>query len=112
MGKTNNVSDKVEMAADLEDDLCTVVEWGEKWLVSFNASKTTILSINRFRIPFLLFELMNDSELTESMKIRFLGLAFTNDFSWNPYIESIAKSIAMKVGSLFRVLFFLPPKSI
>ena len=112
LGKTNDVSDKVEMAADLDDDLRTVVEWGEKWLLSFNASKTKLLSINRFRTPFLPSVLMNDSELTESTQIRLLGLTFTNNFSWNPYIESIAKSAAMKVGSLFRVRHFLPPESI
>ena len=33
-------------------------------------------------------------------------------FSSIPYIESIAKSAAMKVGSLFRVRHFLPPESI
>ena len=30
LGKTNDVSDKVNMVADLEDDLLTVVEWGRK----------------------------------------------------------------------------------
>ena len=52
LGKTNDVSDNVEMAADLEDDLRTVFEWREKWSMSFNASKTKLLSINRFRKPF------------------------------------------------------------
>ena len=100
------------MEADLEDHLHTVVEWGKKWLVSFNASNTKLLSINRFRTPFLPSLLMNDSELTESTQIRLLGLTFTNFFSWNPYIGSIAKSSAMKAGSLFRVRPFLPPESI
>ena len=110
--RANDVSDKVEMAADLEDDLCTVVELDKKWLVSFNASKTKLLSINRFRAPFLPSVLMNDNELTESTQIRLLGLTLTKSFSWNPYIESIAKSAVVKVGSLFRVRHFLPPESI
>ena len=70
LGKTDNVIDEVEMAADLEDDLRTVVEWGDKWLVTFNASKTKLLSINRFRAPFLPFVKMNGSELTESTQIK------------------------------------------
>ena len=45
LGKTNDVFDKVEMAAELEVDLRTVVEWGDKWLVTFNSSKTKLLSI-------------------------------------------------------------------
>ena len=39
LDKTNDVFDKVEMAAKLEVDLRTVVEWGDKWLVTFNSSK-------------------------------------------------------------------------
>ena len=34
--------DRVELAGELELDLRTVVEWGEKWLVSFNAAKTKV----------------------------------------------------------------------
>ena len=52
-GKTNEVFDKVEMAAEIEVDLHTVVEWGDKWLVTSNSSKTKLLSINRFKDPFL-----------------------------------------------------------
>ena len=40
LDKTKDLVDKVEMTADIEDDLPTIVEWGQKWLVIFNASKT------------------------------------------------------------------------
>ena len=58
------------MAADLEDNLCSVLDGGKKWLMSFDASKTKLLSINCFRARFLPSMLMNDSELTESTEIR------------------------------------------
>ena len=112
LDKTKDLFDKVEMAAELEDDLRTVVEWGQKWLVTFNASKTKLLSINRFREPVLPSVLMNGSTLTESSHIRLLGLTLSQNFTWNSYIESIAKSAAMKVGSFFRVRHFLSPESI
>ena len=47
LSKSHTVFEKVELAADLESDLRTVTEWGDKWLVSFNSSKTKLLSINR-----------------------------------------------------------------
>ena len=50
--------------------------------------------------------------MPENSSFRLLGLTFSNDFSWNTYIESIAKSAAMKVGSLFRSRNFLSPESI
>ena len=71
-----------------------------------------LLSINRFRTSFLPSVQLKASEFTESTQIRLLGLTFTNNFSWKPYIESIAKSAAMMVGSLFRVLHFLSPESV
>ena len=101
LGKTNDVFDKVEMAAELEVDLRTVVEWGDKWLVTFNSSKTKLLSINRFKPdPFISafrYHQMNGAELPENSHFRLLGLTFSNDFSWNNYIESIAKTAAMKL---------------
>ena len=39
------------MAEDPEYDLRSVTEWGERWLVSFNASKTKLLSINKYKNP-------------------------------------------------------------
>ena len=112
LDKTNDPFDKIESAAELEVDLRTVAEWGEKWLVSFNASKTKLLSINRFKDPFLPPVMMNGVDLPENSNFRLLGLTFSDDFTWNTYIESIAKSAAMKVGSLFRSRNFLSPDSI
>ena len=103
---------KVEMAAFLEDDLRTVVEWGQKWLVTFNDSKTKLLSINRHKQTFLLPVLMKGKELPESDSFRMLGLNFSNDFKWTSYIQSIAKAATKKVGSLYRAQKYLTPISI
>ena len=45
---------------------------------------------------------MNGTDLEESDCFRLLGITFSRDFSWRPYIEAIAKSASMKVGSLLR----------
>ena len=60
-----------------------------------------LLSINRFRTPFLKSVLMNYSELIESTWIRLLGLTFANNFSWNPYIESIANLLPWMLDLYF-----------
>ena len=38
--KTDDLFDMVELAANLEYDLRSTVEWGKKWFVSFNNSKS------------------------------------------------------------------------
>ena len=110
--KPSCIFDKVELAADLESDLRAVVEWGDKWLVTFNCTKTKLLSINRYHDPFLPSVNMSGEELPENELIRLLGLYFTNTLDWTPYIESIALSAARKIGSLFRARAYLTPESI
>ena len=41
--------EKVESAGELEFDLHSIVEWGDRWLVTFNATKSKLLSFNRHR---------------------------------------------------------------
>ena len=43
--------EKVESACELQLDLCSIVECGDRWLVTFNASKTKLLSFNCHRSP-------------------------------------------------------------
>ena len=68
------------MAADLEYDLRSVVEWGKKWQVTFNSTKTKLLSINHFRELFLSPVSMDRSNLPESNSFRFLGMILSRDF--------------------------------
>ena len=112
LDKTKSIFDKVELAADLEVDLRSVVEWGNRWLVSFNAAKTKLLSINCFRDPFLPSVMMNGKELPENDQFRLLGLTISKDLNWNHYIKSIAMSASKKVGSLYRAKNFLSQKSL
>ena len=52
LGKSG-IFEKVESAGELERDLSDIVEWGNRWLVTFNATKTKLLSFNRHRDPLL-----------------------------------------------------------
>ena len=42
---TSGLFEKVKSAGELESDQCSIVKWGDKWLVKFNATKTKLLSI-------------------------------------------------------------------
>ena len=70
--------EKLESAGELEIDLCSVVEQGNRWLVKFNATtKTKLLSFIRHRDPVLVPVEMNDIELPEETSFHLLGLIFT-----------------------------------
>ena len=111
LGKSG-IFEKVESAGELERDLNDIVEWGNRWLVTFNATKTKLLSFNRHRDPLLVPVKMSSTELHEETSFRLLGLTFTPTMDWKPYIQSIAKAASRKVGSLFRAQRFLSPESI
>jgi hypothetical protein len=80
--------------------------------VTFNATKTKLLSFNRHRDPRLVPVEMNGVDLPEETSFCLLGLTFTQSMGWKPYIQSIAKAASRKVGSLYRAQRFLTPESI
>ena len=55
--------EKVELAGELELDLHSLVEWVERWIVTFNTTKTKLLSFNCHRDPLLVPVEMNGIEL-------------------------------------------------
>ena len=112
LDKSGDLFEAVELAGLLQRDLGDIVEWGDKWLVSFNSTKTKLLSVNRYHHPTLCKIEMGNSELTENDSICLLGITMTNKLCFNSYIESIAKSAAMKVGSLLRARRYLTPETI
>ena len=104
--------EKVESASEVEFDLRSIVEWGDRLLVTFNATKTKVLSLNRHRDPLLVPVEMNRIELPEENSFYLLGLTFTRSMDWKPYIQSIAKAASRKVDSLYRAQRFLTPEPI
>ena len=80
----------MESAGERELDLCSIVEWGDRWLLTFNATKTKLLSFNRHRDLLLVPVEINGMELPEETNFRLLGLTFTQPVDWKPYIQSIS----------------------
>ena len=77
-------------------------------LVTFNATKTKLLSFNRHKDSLLVPMEMNGIWLPEETSFRLLFLAFTRSIDWNPYTQSLAK--AREVGSLYRAQRLLTPE--
>ena len=65
-----------ETAGEVEFGLCSIVEWSGRLLVTFNATKTKLLSFNRHRDPRLVPVEMNGIELPEETSFYLLGLTF------------------------------------
>ena len=84
------------------------------WLVTFNATKTKLITFHHHRNnPDFPQIAMDGTYLNESTCLnKLLGLKFTPDLKWNAYIDSVAKDAARMVGSLYRSMRLLTPESL
>ena len=108
--KASDMWKQVEMSSGLESDLRDTVEWGNRWLVSFNAGKTQLVSFDRSSNSGVIDIKMDKAVLEEKSSFRLLGLSFTSKLDWGSYIISIAKAASKKIGALLRSVKFLSPE--
>ena len=94
---SSNIS-HCEVGASLNNDLESVLKWGNDWLVTFNAKKTKLLSLSRTRDDTFPSIHKGPSTLPEVSDFRLLGLDISTNVSWERYISGIAKSASMRVG--------------
>ena len=113
-GCTSKSIDDEKLASRLSSDLHTIVKWGSKWLITFGAKKTKLVTFHRQHSdPSLPPIYMGDTPLPEAPCLdRLLGMMFTPDLRWNTYIQSVAKSAGKMVGSFYRSRKYLTPEAI
>ena len=100
---------QLELASELESDLRDTVDWGKKWLVDFNAGKTQWVLFDRSNNSGSIDVKIDGSVLEEKSSFKMLGLTFSSNLDWGPYIISIAKTASKKIGALIRSMKFLSP---
>ena len=104
-----SLSDARQQIADsLESDLAKIDEWGKKWLVTFNASKTTQLIVSRRtdqKHPVLHFQ---GTPLAPSANMKLLGITFNGKLSVDEHIQSKLRVASRMIGVLYRLRSVLP----
>ena len=102
-----------DLAAGLSADLEQVVQWGKAWQVTFNSSKTKLLSFHHHREPVFHPVQMEGSNLVEAPCLeKLLGLKLTPDLKWNAYILAVAADTGKMVGSFYRSRKYLTPSAL
>ena len=98
------------VASELESDIKETVDWGQKWLVDFNAGKTQLVLFDRFKNTGAIDVKMNGSVFEEQSSFKMLGLTFSSKLDWGSYIISIAKTGSKKIGALIQSMKFFSPE--
>ena len=117
-----DVADPSEAARVLNNDLLKIKQWADRWLVTFSAAKTKLLTCSNRKInhPDIIFD---NVVLPEIESHKHLGLILSNNLSWSEHIDSILKSVSPMIdvltslkykldrGSLEQIYFsFIRPK--
>ena len=100
---------QLELAFELESDLCDTVDWGKKWLVDFNAGKIQLVLFDRSNNTGTIDVKMDGSVLEENSSFKMLGLTFSSKLDWASHIISAAKTASKKTGALVHSMKFLSP---
>ena len=97
------------MTSELESDLRDTKDWGNKWLVDFNAGKTQLVLFGGSNNNGSIDVKMNGSVLEEKSYFKMLGLTFSFKLDWGSYIISITKTVSKKIGALICSIKFVSP---
>ncbi len=94
----NNKEDSDILQKDL-DQLC---EWENKWQMSFNPSKCSVMRITRKKQLVISNYIMHGQILSCAEHHPYLGVEITKDLFWNHHINNIAQSAHRSTNFLCR----------
>ena len=97
----NSVADEEQ----LQQDLNTMAEWTNTWLMRFNAAKCHLLKITRQRKPLPTKYTINNIQLQEVSHHPYLGVELTSDLSWRTHISNITSKAERILNLLRRHLY-------
>ena len=90
-------------AIRLQDDLSSICQWSEDWLMQLNVGKCKIMHFGRTNPEYGYY--MKDSankisELEKSNREKDLGVYFTSDINWRDHIRDVTARANKILGSL------------
>eukprot|EP00732_Lithocolla_globosa_P001775 Lithocolla_globosa_v1_NODE_969_length_3008_cov_31.801219.p1 type:complete len:696 gc:universal NODE_969_length_3008_cov_31.801219:852-2939(+) len=123
-----HTTERVQVAASLQSDLNKIETWAKKWLVTYNATKTEVMTISRkkdvinfppseWHPPFLAELLLHPpltffgKRLKEISSLKLLGVTLTETLDWGKHINSVSKSASKSIGILQRAKKYCKPES-
>ena len=100
-----DVANTVSAADNLNTDMESMIEWSNRWLVTFNPTKTESIclylgSVTIFTPPTLYFE---NVQLANVNSHKHLGITFKNDLSWNIHIQNLIQKGTKMINMFSKV---------
>ena len=95
----------------LNDDLVSIQQWSEQWLVTFSAPKTKLMTCTYKKKNYLPINFQG-SQLVAIESHKHLGLTFSHNLGWTAHINSILESVGPMSDVMKRLKYDLDRKSL
>ena len=94
----------------LQADLNKLAEWGQRWLMEFNAEKCQVLRVTRRRHIVEHQYTLHGKELETCTAAKYLGITISSDLRWNKHVDEVCSKANKTLGFLRRNLRVSSPK--
>ena len=89
----------------LQEDLCALQEWQERWLMRLNVSKCFTMNVlHPRRNKIITHYKLHNHLLSPVEHYKYLGIIIQNDLKWHLHIQSITSKANQMLGLLKRNL--------
>ena len=92
----------------LQKDLERLVQWADKWQMSFNLTKCEMIRITNRRNPVYYTYKIKDHCLNEVLHTKYLGVFIDKELTWSKHIDYIASKANQALAFLQRNLISCP----
>jgi len=107
------VDNRHEAAANMNDDLCRVKSWADKWLVNFSAAKTKVLTISNkpdsYTNPPICFD---QKYIAEVKSHTYLGVELSMDLKWHKHINEVCSKARQKLNAMLPLKYKMDRKTL
>ena len=94
----------------MKSDIRDAADWNGKRLAHFNTEKSKIVLVDRPNNSIAIDVGMDEFILEINSSFKILGLPFSSELDWGPYIDSIVKTVSKKIETLNSCMKFLSPQ--
>ncbi len=86
----------------IQSDFATAVQWSEKWQISFNPRKCSVLTVTKKKKLIFYHYKMCGLEPAHMNQQSYIGLEFASDLSWRSHIQKITSKASMNLNMIRR----------